>query len=163
MANATAAAIVKVVTIKKLNVMKEYILKLKEIMCGSDGERAIKPLICLVEKLGEVACAYNPNLTKGLFEDFFNFDTLNYVSDERMSEIKLEKWDKMTILKWLDENDLESSKEGVFNTNALCVALNYEFSTHKNYLNTLQPEDVPMAAYLLALGALEKENYIANM
>jgi len=43
------------------------------------------------------------------------------------------------------------------------VALNYEFSTHKNYLNTLQPEDVPMAAYLLALGALEKENYIANM
>jgi len=150
--------------IKKLNVMKEYILKVKEVMQESEfNEKSVKALFCLNTKLAELAYAHNPNLTKGLFEDFFNYDTLNYVSDERMSEIKLEKWDKKTILNWLDEQGLESSKKGVFNENALVVGINYEFSTHKNYLCTLSTEDMPTAAYMLALGALEKENYIANM
>ena len=68
---------------------------------------------------------------------------------------------KSQIVNWLEENELESHKDGVFNFGALAVAMNYEADTHKNVVD--EADEPPLMAYKLAIGALQKAGYVDSI
>jgi len=121
------------------------------IRAGNPFQSRVSDLISSLNA-EEVGRTYNQDLTNGLFEDFFNFDTLNYVSNDKLNAMNLEKWSKKSVLDWLHNNEIESCKEGIYNDNALVASMNKEYRTHKNYIETT--EDPVMTSYMLADGAL---------
>ena len=140
----------------------ENIEKTMEILQNMDfNEKSLRCLASLIEGLESVAKKYDPSTTNRLFDDFFNYETLNYVRDEELSKINLEKWSKNSIIEWTEKHDLENSVEGIFNENALVVAMNNEYKAHKDYID--KTGDAPMTSYLLAKGALYKEDYIKKI
>jgi len=141
--------------------MKELIQKVKEIVQSKNDESVIEACIELIEKLTVISYPEKKEEIEIAFKDFFNYETLNYVSDEKLSKINLEKWSKESILDWLQKHELKSNLEGIYNENGLVLAMNYEYSSHKNFIES--SGNAPMTAYNLAKEALEKDGYIDNI
>ena len=134
--------------------MEEKIKKIAEVLKTND-ERAIEECVVLIEKLAEEASRHNTEAVRDAFEVFFNYETLNYVSNEQLRNTDLKKWSKKEIMQWLEDCELPTSKECVYNENAVVVAMNHEYDVHEDYVNST--EDPVKTAYLLAVGALCKE------
>ena len=139
----------------------ELILKTREILESRNDDIIIEECIDLIENLAKIASMHNPNEVYNAFEDFFNYETLNYVSDAKLNKSLLKKWSKESILDWLEKQEIASSLERMYNENALVIAMNYEYTVHKNYVEST--ENQAMTAYLLAKEALEQENYINDI
>ena len=118
-------------------------------------------IVGLIERLTEIAEKHNEAAVISAFDKFENHNTLNYVCDAKLAEFPLKKWTKSQIVNWLEENELESHKDGVFNFGALAVAMNYEADTHKNVVD--EADEPPLMAYKLAIGALQKAGYVDSI
>ena len=60
----------------------ENIDRIKRILEDDNfGENSINALVCYVSELEDALKQYNSELASGLFENFLNYDTLNYISD----------------------------------------------------------------------------------
>jgi len=139
--------------------MENLIKETREIVCRHNySKEVVDELVCLVECLGEMLYKVNPSGVQSAFDDFFNFETLNYLSDAELGKISLTKWNKQTILNWLNENELPTEEIGIYNANALIYGMNKEFSTHGDYIE--KQADPPMVAYELAVTALHHPNYV---
>jgi len=142
--------------------MENLIEKTKQIICENNYSKEIfDEVIELVECLTKISYMMYSDKVNDAFDNFFNYKTLNYVSDEKIKTIEFKKWNKKTILDWLQNNEICSFESGVYNDNALVVAMNEEYHTHKNFIE--RTGDEIMTTYLLAVGCLNKENYIDNI
>ena len=118
-------------------------------------------VVGLITRLTDIAEKYDKPSVSSAYEKFLNFDTLNFLCDSKFEKVSLGRWSKSYILNWLEQNELDSSEEGVFNTNALVVSINYESDTHKNVVD--RADDPLRMAFDLAIGALQKAGYIDSI
>jgi len=139
---------------------EEIIVKLEEILKTKE-EQAIKECVVLIETLSEIAFKHEPDAAQEAFEDFFNYKTLNYLSDEKLEKITLNKWPKEQILGWLQREGIVPCVGGVYNLNSLVLAMNYEYIAHKNTIESTGKQ--AMMAYSLANDALQMEGYIEHI
>ena len=138
---------------------EEIIVKLEEILKTKD-EQAIKECVVLIETLSEIAFKHEPDAAQEAFEDFFNYKTLNYLSDEKLEKVTLNKWQKDYLRNLLEQNKMDICVDGFYNFNALVLAMNYEYIAHKN---TIESTGKPVStAYSLADDALRMEGYIEH-
>jgi len=128
---------------------------------NKEDEIVFEKCLELIESLTKIAIANNPNEVCIVIDDFINCKTMNYLSDEKLSKISLEKWSKEDIVGWLTKYGLKYSLQGVYNINALVLGMNYEYMVHKTFIESTG--DAPMTAYKLAEGALNQEGYIDNI
>ena len=139
--------------------MKEELSKIKNMLEPKMGEASTEKFINLLESL--VLFIPDKDDAMSAFDDFFNLDTLNYISNQKFKRIKVNKWSKDSILEWIEKNGLNKEIKGIYNDNALVVAMNYEYFTHKKFIENMG--NAPMTAYNLAIEALEKKGYIQDI
>ena len=118
-------------------------------------------IIGLIKRLTEIGEKYNEAAVISAFDKFENYSTLNYVCDAKLAEFPFKTWTKSQLISWLEENELETSEAGVFNTGALLISMQYEADTHKNVVE--EAEEPVMMAYKLAIGALQKAGYVDSI
>lgn len=139
--------------------MKEEIIKRTKEILKSKDDRALCECLDLIEDLFEIGIKYEKEKVIDAFDDFFNYETLNYLSDMELNEFRMDKkWSKEQIINWLNQNNIPMEEEGVYNVNSLVLGMNYEYSVHKNFIE--KQEDKAMTAYCLAEEALHSEGYV---
>ena len=140
--------------------IEESIQKVYQILKLSNGS-GIEECIEFIRVLAEIGCRNYENEVHEAFDDFLNHETINYVSDSKLYEINLHKWSKESIVEWLQKHGLNKRKEGIYNDNALVVAMNHEYTAHRNFVESTG--NPPMTSYQLAKEALEQEDYIKRI
>ena len=140
---------------------KERILNEVKNILLEKGEKAIDEVLILIKELATLAYSDYQNEVEEAFEKFLNFETLNSVSDKELAEIKLSAWQKDEILQLLKQNSFAGSQDGMFNVNALVLAMNYEYRAHKNIIDSSGNKFV--FAYKLAKEALQMPEYIEHI
>ena len=137
--------------------IKEQVKKI--LMEKSD--KSVCETVKLIEKLAEIANEHDEDAVEEAFDAYFNYDMINYVSEEAFEKIDIEKkWSKSQIEAWLKQNSLDDETEW-YNINALVVGMNYEFFSHKNFIEKIGNE--ANTAYRLADEALQREGYIEGI
>ena len=154
--------IIKHKPLKKLIKMeKEQIIQhIKKIIQKGD-ENSINKILKFIENLIETIHEDNQTELSKIFNDFVGSDFLNFVSDDDFEKITLEKWNKEQIENWIKSKNEPLELIGVYNLNAIVLAMNYEYFTHKEYIEKIGNEAI--TAYQLAKSALETKEYITRV
>ena len=71
--------------------VKESIILQVEKILETKDDRAIKAAGKLINELVDIGSEHEYNAVWSALQDFLNYETLNYVSDETLEEIQLEK------------------------------------------------------------------------
>ena len=138
---------------------QEIINQAAQILSKKDAKSIEKTLEFIVS-LSEIAQYYNAPHFMNAFENFVNYETLNYLCDEKLSKADLKFWSKERILNWAEKMpNVQLNLPNYYNVNALVLAMNYEYEVHKDYVDSVG-EQKAMTAYSLATGALKRQGYI---
>ena len=137
---------------------QEIIIKVEEILNMKD-DRSNKECVALIENLTKIAIQHDQNAVYNAFEKFLNYETLNYVSNEDLEDIELKMWSKDKIQAWLQQKNEPMCEDGTYNFNAIVLAMNYEYSAHKTFIESMGGNSATIA-YQLAKEALQMDGYI---
>jgi hypothetical protein len=132
--------------------MKTSISKLSYVFPTADEQELLVGLIEIAESNNKGA------EVSSLLDTFFKAKTLNFINNETLDSIKLTFWQKEDLMNVLAQHGLPDYEEGKYNVNALVIAMNYEYYSHKEFVDSIGNKI--LTAYKLAKEALRVPGYI---